>query len=292
MDRVRGQVGTCGMGSDLRVARASLHLWEEPSLSGEHGSGTVFFSGCPLSCVYCQNHTISSGKAGEELTIEDLVEVFLKLQSLGAENINLVTACHFLPQIKQALVVAKERGLNLPIVYNSSGYESVAALRELAGLIDIYLPDFRYWDDSLALRYSAAPNYVEVAKAALAEMFCQVGPFVLDKRGMMIRGMIVRQLLLPGQTEAAMAISHYLHKRYGDAIMLSLMSQYTPLDPNELSAFPELQQRVNPDEYERWIDFCMNEEIINAYVQEGEAASESFIPDFYAWRLDKFLRQV
>lgn len=279
------------MGTALRVARASLHMWEEPSLSGKKGSGTVFFSGCPLSCAYCQNYAISSGQAGEELTMDDLVQVFLKLQDLGAENINLVTACHFLPTVKQALIAAKKCGLRLPVVYNSSGYESVKALRELEGLVDIYLPDFRYWDDALAVRYSAAPHYVEFSKAALDEMFRQLGPFVLDRRGVMRRGMIVRQLLLPGQEEAAMAISRYLHKRYGDAIMLSLMSQYTPIDMNELSAYPELRQRVEPEAYERWVNFCVDEDIINAYVQEGEAASESFIPDFYAWSLEDFLEQ-
>lgn len=289
VNREAGELGACSMDAELRVARASLHMWEEPSLSGEHGSGTVFFSGCPLSCVYCQNHAISSGKLGEKLSPQDLVDVFLRLQALGAENINLVTACHFLPQVRKALITAKATGLKLPVVYNSSGYERVEALRELEGLIDIYLPDFRYWDNQLALRYSRAPHYVETTQAALAEMFRQVGPFLLDQRGMMQKGMIVRQLLLPGQTEAAMAISHDLHKRYGNAIMLSLMSQYTPLHKNALRAFPELQKKVDPAEYERWVDFCVDEEIINAYVQEGEAASESFIPDFSVWKLADFL---
>lgn len=289
VNREAGEPGACGMGAELRVARASLHMWEEPSLSGEHGSGTVFFSGCPLSCVYCQNHAISSGKLGEKLSAQDLVDVFLKLQALGAENINLVTACHFLPQVREALIAAKAKGLILPVVYNSSGYERVESLRELEGLIDIYLPDFRYWDNQLALRYSQAPHYVETTQDALAEMFRQVGPFILDQRGMMQKGMIVRQLLLPGQTEAAMAISHDLHKRYGDAIMLSLMSQYTPLHKNALRAFPELQKKVDPAEYERWVNFCVDEEIIHAYVQEGEAASESFIPDFTSWTLADFL---
>lgn len=289
VNREAGELGACSMDAELRVARASLHMWEEPSLSGEHGSGTVFFAGCPLSCVYCQNHAISSGKLGEKLSAQDLVDVFLRLQAMGAENINLVTACHFLPQVREALIAAKAKGLILPVVYNSSGYERVESLRELEGLVDIYLPDFRYWDNQLALRYSQAPHYVETTQDALAEMFRQVGPFILDQRGMMQKGMIVRQLLLPGQTEAAMAISHDLHERYGDTIMLSLMSQYTPLHKNALRTFPELQKKVDPAEYERWVDFCVDEEIINAYVQEGEAASESFIPDFTSWKFADFL---
>ncbi|MDD7400896.1 MAG: radical SAM protein [Eubacteriales bacterium] len=294
VNRLKGERGACGMIAQVRLARASLHMWEEPSISGCQGSGTLFFSGCNLSCVYCQNRTISQQGWGQELSLEDLVRVMLKLQALGAANINLVTGLHFIPHIRAAILAAKARGLLIPIVYNSSAYEAVPALRALNGLIDIYLPDFRYWEDTTARKYSQAPRYREIAQAALAEMFRQVGPCQFkegkpdpESPALLSKGLVCRQLLLPGQLDQAKAITHYLYTHYGDQIYLSLMSQYTPLSGLEL--YPELQSTVDPKDYEDWLDYAQGLGVENAYIQEGAAASESFIPDFASWSLEDFL---
>ena len=242
------------MTAQLEVARASLHTWEEPSISGSQGSGTIFFSGCNLACAYCQNRPISQQGLGQVLKLQDLVQVMLKLQDLGAANINLVTSLHFIPHLKAALPAAKKAGLKIPIVYNSSGYESVAALRELDGLIDIYLPDFRYWEEESARKYSRAPGYPEIAQAAIAETFRQVGPCKFQKvregaddEALLQRGLVCRQLLLPGLLDQAKAITRYLHTCYGNQIYLSLMSQYTPMPG--LEAYPELQEPISCEDY-------------------------------------------
>lgn len=288
IDRLAGNKGRCRMNSTLKVARAGLHMWEEPPLSGEWGSGTVFFSGCPLRCVFCQNRPVSGGKAGEEITIEQLVSIFLRLQELGAHNINLVTAVHYIPHLLIALPEAKRQGLSLPIVYNSSGYESAEALKLLDGLIDIYLPDFKYWSDSTAARYSGISKYVEPTKNAIAEMVRQVGPCKFSSDGIMRSGIICRHLLLPGRLDEACQIMNYLHATYGDAIYLSLMSQFTPF--NIPDSCNEINRKIDMADYEKWVDFCVDKDIINAFVQEGEAASESFIPDFYSWHVKDFLK--
>lgn len=289
VNRSAGVAGRCAVTSELRVARASLHEWEEPPLCGEKGSGTIFFTGCPMSCVFCQNRVLSQGKAGEILTAAQLARVMLKLQEIGAANINFVTATPFIPHVLSAIKTARKSGLTLPLVWNSSAYENVVALRRLEGLIDIYLPDLKYWDDRLAARYSGVTSYRETARAAIAEMYRQVGPVKFaDREGSVLQsGMIVRQLLLPGQLEDALAVSSYLYRSYGSSICLSLMSQYTPMPG--LDDYPELTRRVSPDEYERWLDACLEMGIENAFIQEGDAASESFIPDFFSWNYRDFI---
>ena len=203
VNRKNGETGVCGQTAAIKAARAALHMWEEPCISGQNGSGTVFFSGCNLGCVFCQNHNIATGKAGIEISTERLAEIFLELQEKGANNINLVTAGHFLPQVAVALEMAKEQGLHIPVVYNSSGYEKAKTLKMLDGLVDIYLPDFKYMDAVLAKKYSHAQDYPEIAKEALSEMVRQVGEAEFDSRGMMKKGVIVRQLLLPGHVKDA-----------------------------------------------------------------------------------------
>lgn len=278
-DRSSGQTGYCGMPADLTVARAALHMWEEPCISGDSGSGTVFFSGCNLKCVYCQNHSIALGDRGKAITIQRLAEIFLELQEKGAANINLVTPTHYIPQIRDALLLAQKAGLTLPIVYNTGSYESIDALRLLDGLVDIYLPDLKYYSSDLSLEFSHAADYFPVAAAAIREMHRQVGTPVFDERtGMMKRGMIVRHLLLPGQTKDSKKILRHLHETYGDNIYISIMSQYTPLI--HVAHIPTLNRKVTSDEYDKVVNFALRLGITNAFIQEGETAEESFIPPF------------
>ena len=276
--------GFCNVNDTVMLARAALHFYEEPSISGESGSGAVFFSGCNLKCVFCQNEKISRGLIGKEVSVEKLADIFLSLQAQGANNINLVTPSHYVPLIKEALILAKEAGLSVPIVYNSSAYELPDTLKMLEGLVDVYLPDFKYSDETIALNYSMAKDYPEVAKAAIAEMFRQVGEPVFDERGIMKKGVIVRHLLLPGGVKNAKNVVTYLHETYGDSIYISLMNQYTPLDTDSLKKagekYPALLRKVTKREYERLLDFVLSLDIKNAYFQEGDTASESFIPEF------------
>ncbi|MCD7738193.1 MAG: hypothetical protein LUH58_04025, partial [Lachnospiraceae bacterium] len=329
-DRSVGKVGFCGVPDEIYVARASLHMWEEPCLSGTKGSGTVFFMGCNLKCVYCQNHTIALGTTegvqnpkttfqqspvapsffghnfplhGKKLTLSDLAQVFLRLQQAGAHNINLVTPSHYVPQIRQALLLAKADGLALPIVYNSGGYELPDTLKLLDGLVDIYMPDFKYLSPSLSARYSHAADYPEIAQAALAEMYRQVGKPVFSNtpdrssspgekqaeiatqndacvtEPLMTRGVLVRYLLLPGCLKDGKAVLEYLHTTYGDNIYISIMNQYTPQSV-QLADYPELDRRVTTYEYNSLVDYALTLGIENAYIQEGKTAEESFIPDF------------
>ncbi len=278
-NRVNGQLGYCGQPAALRAARASLHMWEEPCISGESGSGTVFFSGCNMRCIFCQNHNIAIGTAGKEISLDRLADIFVELQMKGANNINLVTPSHYIPQIAYSLALAKEKGLSLPIVYNTSSYEEVSSLRLLDGLVDIYLPDLKYYSSDLAKEFSNASNYFEKATAAIAEMYRQVGSPVLDaSTGLMKRGVIVRHLLLPKQTKDSKKILRYLHETYGNDIYVSIMNQYTPLP--QVATHPILNQKVGADEYQRVLNFCERIGIEQGYIQEGEAASESFIPEF------------
>ena len=283
IDRSAGR-GFCNANENIFLARAALHFFEEPSISGSEGSGAVFFGGCNLRCVFCQNERISRGLTGKEVSVEKLAQIFLSLESQGANNINLVTPSHYVYAIKDALILAKEAGLKIPIVYNTSAYELPETLKMLEGLIDIYLPDFKYFDDSLAVKYSNAPGYAETAKAAIAEMFRQVKTPVFDDRGIMQKGVIVRHLLLPLGVNNAKKIVSYLHETYGDSIYISLMNQYTPLDTPSMAKvrdkYPELFRRVTKREYERLLDHVLSLNIVNAYFQEGDTAKESFIPDF------------
>ena len=277
--------GFCGETNAVRISRAALHFYEEPSISGKEGSGAVFFAGCNLKCVFCQNIDISRGNAGKEVSIERLSDIFIELQNQDANNINLVTPSHYVLQIKEALIAAKDKGLSIPIVYNSSAYELPETLKILDGLIDVYLPDFKYMDDEMAVNYSNAPSYSSYAKEAIAEMFRQVGEPLLDDHGMMKKGVIVRHLLMPLGVRNAKAVVDYLHETYGDKIYISLMNQYTPmLDSAVLlragESHPELLRKVTKREYEKLLDYVLSLNIKNAYFQEDGTASESFIPEF------------
>ena len=273
--------GACKVTSSLKAARASLHFWEEPCISGKNGSGTVFFSGCNLGCVYCQNIEISRGNAGKEITPERLTEIYFELEEQGAENINLVTADHFLPTIAGTIEAAKKEGLKIPFLLNTSSYVKVDTLKKMEGLIDIYLPDFKYIRDEDAIRYSRAPGYTEAAKAAIGEMVRQQ-PKCLYKpeNGLLSRGVVVRHLLLPGLLIQAKLILSYLYRTYGDRIIYSLLNQYTP-NPELLSEnYPEINRKVTEYEYHSLMEYAAELGIINGYIQTGEAAGESFIPAF------------
>lgn len=279
VDRDGGKIGYCGESSLIRVARTSLHQWEEPCITGEFGSGTVFFSGCSLKCIFCQNHNIADSSVGRVFSMEELAEAFLRLQEKKASNINLVTAGHFVEQIIPAIRIAKEEGLSIPIVYNSSAYETVEALQKLDGLVDVYLPDCKFYDKEVSKNYAKAADYFEVAKAAIAEMARQSGePFFDDESGNMIKGVIVRHLVLPGHTKDSMEILRYLHETYGNQIYVSIMNQYTPVIQS--LKYPNLNRRVTKREYEKVIDFALSLGIENAFIQEGETSKESFIPEF------------
>ena len=278
VNRLAGQTGYCGQTAELMAARASLHYWEEPCISGTSGSGTVFFSGCNLRCVFCQNHNIALGKAGRVIAPEHLAEIFLQLQEQGANNINLVTPTHFLPQIVIALEQAKQQGLHLPIVYNTGSYESPEALRHLEGLVDIYLPDYKYAESELASRFSHAYDYPERAVEAVGEMVHQTGMPEFDADGYMKRGTIVRHLILPGHTRNSKKVLKLLHESFGNQIYVSIMNQYTPVFKQK--EYTELNRRVTEREYEKVLDYAFEIGIENGFFQDGETARESFIPAF------------
>ena len=285
INRSIGQTAYCGETEAVRVARAALHMWEEPCISGTKGSGTVFFTGCSLKCVFCQNGVIANSKAGKEISVERLAEIYLKLQDEGANNINLVTATHFIPQVAKSLETAKGHGLNIPIVYNTGGYEKKDSIKLLDGLVDVYLPDMKYYSEMLSARYSNAKDYFLIAKEALNEMFMQVKRPVfansneIIEEGIMKKGVIVRHMVLPGQTEDSKKVLKYLHDTYGDDIFISIMNQYTPMKGIGEN-FPELNRRLTDEEYDEVVDFAIDIGIENGFIQEGETAKESFIPSF------------
>lgn len=277
VDRER-QAGYCGETVQIRAARAALHRWEEPCISGERGSGAVFFTGCPLRCVFCQNRSLARGEAGAEITTARLSEIFLELEHKGAHNLNLVTPTHFAPQILEALELAKGNGLKLPVVYNCGGYEEPETVKLLEGGVDIYLPDFKYKSGELSGAFSGASDYFEKACAALAEMVRQAGSPVFGEDGLMKRGVIVRHLILPGCTKDSIEVIRYLHETYGNSIYLSILNQYTPLP--HTAGHPKLGRRVTRREYEKVVDAALSMGVENGFIQEGKTASESFIPEF------------
>jgi len=278
INRRTGQTGVCGVSSEIRVARAALHYWEEPCISGKRGSGAVFFSGCSLHCVFCQNREISDGKAGKVISKERLSDIFMELADKGANNINLVTPGQYIPDIVWAVNDAKSRGMKLPIIYNTSGYENVTELKLLEGIVDVYLPDFKYMDSTLSARYSRAKDYPSVAKQALSEMVRQQPDVVIDDAtGLIQKGVIVRQLLLPGHVNDAKAVLKYLYDTYHDHVYISMMSQFTPIT---LKDYPEINRTVTRREYERLVDYALEIGITNAFIQEGDVAKDSFIPAF------------
>lgn len=278
INRSTGQTGVCGVSSEIKVARAALHYWEEPCISGKRGSGAVFFSGCSLHCVFCQNREISDGKAGKVISKERLSDIFMELADKGANNINLVTPGQYIPDIVWAVNDAKSRGMKLPIIYNTSGYENVTELKLLEGIVDVYLPDFKYMDSTLSARYSRAKDYPSVAKQALSEMVRQQPDVVIDDAtGLIQKGVIVRQLLLPGHVNDAKAVLKYLYDTYHDHVYISMMSQFTPI---ALKDYPEINRIVTRREYERLVDYALEIGITNAFIQEGDVAKDSFIPAF------------
>lgn len=278
VDRTSGQTGYCGMPAQLMAARAALHMWEEPCISGSEGSGTVFFSGCNMGCVFCQNGSIADGSVARQITTERLAEIFLELQQKGANNINLVTPTHYVPQIKEALVSAKRQGLILPVLYNTSGYERVETIKGLEGLVDIYLPDMKYVSPALSSKYSHAGNYFRCAKEALKEMVRQIPKAEFDDRDMMKCGVIVRHLVLPGCVEDSKRVIRYLHQNFGEHIYISIMNQYTPV--REFPDMPELSRTLSKEEYDEVVDYAVSIGVEQGFVQEGETAKESFIPVF------------
>lgn len=278
INRSTGQTGVCGVSSEIKVARAALHYWEEPCISGKRGSGAVFFSGCSLHCVFCQNREISDGKAGKVISKERLSDIFMELADKGANNINLVTPGQYIPDIVWAVNNAKSRGMKLPIIYNTSGYENVTELKLLEGIVDVYLPDFKYMDSTLSAMYSRAKDYPSVAKQALSEMVRQQPDVVIDDAtGLIQKGVIVRQLLLPGHVNDAKAVLKYLYDTYHDHVYISMMSQFTPI---ALKDYPEINRTVTRREYERLVDYALKIGITNAFIQEGDVAKDSFIPAF------------
>ena len=270
--------GICSNTSTLKVARSALHYFEEPSISGTNGSGTIFFSGCNLKCCYCQNKEISNDNFGINISVERLSELMLELQVKNANNINLVTPTHFVPSIIEAIKLARANGLSIPIVYNTSGYESITTIKLLAGYVDIYLTDFKYFDNKLGEDLSKVKNYFEVASLALSEMYKQVGINKFNDNGMMIKGIIVRCLVLPTKGNDTKKIINYLYKKYQDNIYLSIMNQYTPVTRS--TTFPFLNNKVSDSEYDDIINYALDLGVINAYIQEGETSDESFIPPF------------
>ncbi|MBO4414540.1 MAG: radical SAM protein [Lachnospiraceae bacterium] len=324
VNRKSGEKGFCGMGAKAVVSRAHLHMWEEPCISGKNGSGTVFFCGCNLQCVFCQNRTISDPADHHEtdldlwrkrqdasdiyktadqpgtymtgndpicdnskddqtawITVEtdELADIFLRLQGKGAENINLVTPTQFAGRIAEAIGLARNEGLQLPIVYNCGGYESVDTLKMLEDYVDVWMPDFKYYSDELSIRYSKAAHYFETASAALREMVRQTGgKHIFDENGLMKRGVLVRHLVLPGQTADSKRILRFLHENFGDAVYISIMNQFTPV--GDLNDYPEINRKLEAGEYRRVVGFAEKIGITKGFVQEGDTAAESFIPAF------------
>lgn len=267
--------GYCLSPARPKVARAAAHFGEEPCIGGSRGAGAVFFTGCNLRCVYCQNREISGGQTGRSLTVPELREVFLKLRDMGVVSLDLVTGTHYTPWIAEALSGLE---LGIPVVWNSSGYESVESLRQLEGLVQVYMPDFKYWKGDIARRYSAAEDYPAVAKAAIKEMYRQVGPYELDGEGLMKRGVLIRHLILPGQDLNAMDVMDFAAEEFpAGSVMFSLMSQYTPMPG--LDKFPELQSPIEPELNERLISY-MRRLGLEGYWQETGSATEEMIPDF------------
>ena len=271
--------GVCGEKNEVRIGRAAPHYWEEPCISGENGSGTVFFAGCSLKCVYCQNRALSRGEKGKPVSVEELAECYIELQQQGVHNINLVTAEHFAPHIKQSVLRAKEKGLNIPVILNSSGYVSPETLDLLKDVIDIYLVDFKYMDSAVAKEFSLASDYPKIAKEAIKKMWGFKGKPCYGEDSMLKSGVVVRHLCLPGFVADSKKILKYVFDEYGTDVILSIMSQYTPMP--ECSQHPLLQRKLTQKEYDEIIDYCIEIGIEDAYVQDGESASESFIPEFY-----------
>ncbi|WP_040214260.1 radical SAM protein [Clostridium polynesiense] len=278
VNRIEGKTGFCRSTDKLKIARAALHQWEEPCISGNRGSGTVFFTSCSLDCVFCQNHCISQENSGREISIKRLSEIFLELQDQKAHNINLVTPTHFVPQIIEAIKGARDMGLTLPVVYNTSSYDNIETIRALEGYVDIYLPDLKYYNDKYAIKYSKVKNYFNTASKAIEEMVRQTGKPVFDDKGMMKKGVIIRHMMLPGLLFDSKKVIDYIYNKYGDKVYISLMNQYTPY--NKASQYPEINKKLSKKHYDGLINYALELGVKNGFIQEEGTCSESFIPPF------------
>ena len=277
VNREIGQLGYCGCGKDMVIARYSLHMWEEPCISGSKGSGTIFFSGCNLKCIFCQNYDISTLIKGKIVSIEEFSDICIKLQNKGANNINLVTGTMYIPLIVKGIKLAKKKGLKIPIIYNTSGYDSIEGLKMLDGIVDVYLPDLKYYSDELAIKYSKCNNYFKYASMAIEEMYRQVGKPILDDNGIIKKGVIVRHLMLPNNSNDSKKIIKYLYDKYKDNIIISIMNQYTPI---RYLDYEELNHKVSNYEYDSVVNYAYDLGIRDAYIQDEGTEKDSFIPDF------------
>ena len=278
VNRADGNLGFCKSGASIKLAKAYGHMWEEPCISGKNGSGTVFFSNCNLRCVFCQNHDISQENIGKEVSINRLSEIFLEQQARGFHNINLVNPTHYIPQIISALDIAKAKGLSIPVVYNSNGYENIESIKKLKGYVDVYIPDLKYFNDKYAIKYSKAPNYFNIASNAILEMVNQVGECEFDNEGIMTKGVIIRHLMLPGLLFDSKKVVDYIYKTFGDKVYLSLMNQYTPMF--KAKDYPEINKPLNPKHYDSLIDHCIDLGYKNAFIQESGTNNTTYVPDF------------
>ncbi len=279
------EIGFCRQSNKIKIALAKLFFYEEPPISGKNGSGTIFFTGCNLKCIFCQNYDISTKNIGKTVSIKRLSEIMIELQSKGAHNINLVTPTIYVPQIIKAIKLAKKNGLAIPIIYNSSGYETIETIKMLNGYIDVYLPDLKYFNDDIAIKYSRANNYFDYASTSILEMIKQVGPCKFDENGLITKGVIVRHLLLPGHLDDSKEIIKYL-SQYKDSIYISIMNQYTPIRKLK---YKNLNHPVKKDDYYELIDYADSLGIENAFCQEDETVSESFIP---IWNFEGIKKEV
>ncbi|MBU5486769.1 radical SAM protein [Clostridium sp. MSJ-8] len=278
VNRLNNEIGFCKATDKIKIARASLHMWEEPPISGTVGSGTVFFSHCNLKCVFCQNHEISQESFGKEISIHRLSDIFLELQEKNAANINLVTPTHYVPQILESIEIAKSKGLSIPILYNTNSYDSIETIKLLNGYIDVYLPDFKYFNDKYSVKYSSAPRYEENIIPVLKEMYNQVGPVQFNKEGFITKGIIVRHLMLPGLLFDSKKVLDEIYSTFQDDVYISIMNQYTPM--YNACNYPEINKTLNPKHYDTLIDYASSIGITNGFIQDSGTNSTAFVPDF------------
>ena len=278
VNRLNGELGFCGASEYIKLARASLHHYEEPCISGQNGSGTVFFSNCSLRCVFCQNHQISQQGSGTEVTIKKLAKIFLELQNSHAHNINLVTPTHYVPQIICAIILSKKLGLTIPIIYNSSGYENLETIKMLKGHIDVYVPDLKYYSNKYSVKYSNVKDYFLYAKDAIEEMFSQVQNAKFNDAGLITKGVIIRHLMLPGLLFDSKKIVDYISNTYSNKVFLSIMNQYTPTF--NACNYPEIDKPLNSDHYNALIDYALSKGITSGFIQDSGTSSKEFVPDF------------
>ncbi|MDS0525363.1 radical SAM protein [Clostridium sp. SHJSY1] len=278
VNRLKGELGVCSADSKIKVAKAYLHLWEEPPVSLGNGSGTIFFSHCNLKCVFCQNHEISQEFKGKFITIERLSEIFLELQCKGSSNINLVTPTHYVPQIKEAIEISKKNGLTLPILYNTNGYDTLDTIKSLNGFIDVYLPDFKYYNDKYAIRYSNAISYEENIILILNEMIEQVGEPIFDSDGRILKGVIIRHLMLPGLLFDSKKIIDKIYNTFGDKVYISIMNQYTPMYNSK--NYPEINKLLNPKHYNSLIEYAESIGVSKGFIQDVGTNNTSYVPNF------------